>query len=140
MKNVFYSLCFLAVLTMFSCSSSQSPGQVAVNFLTSIENGDIKKAKELSTEASSDMLSMLDTPAFKEELKKSTETSKTKYEVIDTKIDGDKATCKLKMMNGETDEGETELSLVKKDGKWLVDLNKEDMNKEELMEQEMLNQ
>lgn len=140
MKNVFYSLCFLAVMTMFSCSSSQSPGQVAIDFLQSIENGDIKKARELSTEASGAMIGMLESPMFKEELKKAAEASNTKYEVIDTKIDGDKAICTLKMIDGKSTEGQTELNLVKKDGKWLVDMNKEDMNKEELMEQEMLNE
>ncbi len=123
MKNFFKSIAVLfAVIFMTSCGGGNEPQAVAEDFLKALGKQDYEKAKELSTEKTIQMLTLIESVA---------KMAKANGEDIDTKkvpdfemgkcdIDGDKAVCHY------TSEGKEEkLNLVKVDGKWKVDMNKE---------------
>ena len=111
----------LAVITMNACKSSDTPDKVAEKFLGHINKKEFAEAKKVATTESAASIDMLE--SFN---KMGGEQAKeVKIENMKCKEDGDKATCDY------TENGEAKkLDLVKKDGKWLVEMKKEapDMN------------
>lgn len=111
----------LAVITMNACKNSDTPDKVAEKFLGHINKKEFAEAKKLATPESAASIDML------ESLGKmgGEQTKDTKIENIKCKEDGDKAACDYSE-NGEA----KKLDLIKKDGKWLVEMKKEtpDMN------------
>jgi len=111
----------LAVITMNACKSSDTPEKVAEKFLNHINKKEFAEAKKIATPESAASIDMLESFAKMG----GEQTKETKIENMKCKIDGDKAACDY------TENGEAKkLDLIKKDGKWLVEMKKEspDMN------------
>lgn len=109
-----------------SCGGGAGPKETAEKFLTHINNFQFEEAKAYATEGTASLLDMVAGFAAMSEEK----PEATAFEILDVTEDGDKATVTYKNQGAE--ESET-LTLVKQEGKWLVDMNKEDMNKEDEM-------
>ena len=106
----------LAVITMNACKSSDTPDKVAEKFLGHINKKEFTDAKKLATPESAASIDMLE--SFSK--MGGEQTKETKVENIKCKEDGEKAACDY------TENGEAKkLDLVKKDGKWLVEMKKE---------------
>jgi hypothetical protein len=122
MKNLLkFAVIALAVITMNACKSSDTPDKVAEKFLGHINKKEFADAKKLATTESAASIDMLE--SFSK--MGGEQTKEAKVENMKCKEDGDKATCDY------TENGEAKkLDLVKKDGKWLVEMKKEspDMN------------
>lgn len=106
--------------------SSEGPEAVAKKFITHVNNLEFDQAKAYGTKSTNDILDMISglAGAMGDEGK----PEDTSFEIIEVKEEGDTAT--VVYQNASAEEPET-LSLVKQDGKWLVDINKEDMDKED---------
>ncbi|MCW5898436.1 MAG: DUF4878 domain-containing protein [Flavobacteriales bacterium] len=123
MKTPFlFALCTAVLLT--ACGGGAStPSDVASKFLDHTNKMEFKEAKKYATKATGEVLDMIGGMAAmmpKEDPKS--------FKILSEKIDGDKATVTYRTDGKEEDET---LNLVKEDGKWLVNMSKEDMNKEE---------
>lgn len=117
---VVLSIAVAALMT--ACGGGETPSKVAEKFLTHIDKKEFKEAKAYGTKATGDLLDMVDGLAGmmpKEDPKG--------FVIKEEKIEGDKATVTYRSNGKEADET---LNLVKEDGKWLVNMSKEDMNKE----------
>jgi hypothetical protein len=118
-----------AALFMAACggggAKGDGPKEVASKFIGHINNMEFDEAKKYSTEGTAGILDMLKGFAGMAE-----KPETTGFEILDVKEDGDKATVTYRNEGADSDET---LNLVKQDGKWLVDINKEDMNKEDDM-------
>ena len=125
MKKIILSIAAFALLaiSIISCGSKSDPKDVAAKFTTALNNLDYETAKKLGTPETGKMLDMISSfsSMMPDSLKE--QAKKNKVEVKEVKEDGDKATATV--ANG--DKGEEKLSLVKKDGKWLVNMSKDDM-------------
>lgn len=125
MKKIILSMVAVAVMaiTIVSCGSKSSPKEVAVNFNKALNNLDFEGAKKLGTPETGKMLDMLSSfsSMMPDSLKE--QAKKYKVEAKDEVIDGDKAVVTI--TNGE--KGEEKMNLVKKDGKWLVNMSKDAM-------------
>jgi hypothetical protein len=106
----------LAVITMNACKSSDTPDKVAEKFLNHINKKEFAEAKKIATPESAASIDMLESFAKMG----GEQTKEMKIENMKCKEDGDKAACDY------TENGEAKkLDLVKKDGKWLVEMKKE---------------
>lgn len=125
MKKIILSITAIAILaiTVVSCGSKSSPKDVAVKFTKALNSMDFEGAKKLGTPETSKMLDMIASISsmMPDSLKE--QAKNFKVEAKDEKIDGDKAS--VMVTNG--DKGEEKIDLVKKDGKWLVNMDKGSM-------------
>ncbi len=125
MKKIILSIVAFAMLAIavVSCGSKATPKEVAVNFNKALNNLDFEGAKKLGTPETGKMLDML--ASFSSMMPDSLKEQAKKYKVEakDEVIEGDKAT--VTVTNG--DKGEEKITLVKKDGKWLVNMDKNSM-------------
>lgn len=114
----------LVVSFIVSCGNSNNPKDVAMKFTKYIVNEEYEKAAELGTSDTKQMINFMAMMAGDGE-KSSGKSPKIKH--VSTKIDGDNAVVVLSSA-GE----EQEISLVKIDGKWLVQMEKDntDMDKD----------
>lgn len=118
-----------AISTLIACSSMGEPERVAVDFATAFNKGDIEQAKNYCTEDARSMLSTLQV-LLGDKLEAMAKTNpKITPEKAQISADGNSATVKIKTENAlniKTDEVEiertSEMKLLKKDGKWLVDI------------------
>jgi hypothetical protein len=106
----------LAVITINACKSSDTPDKVAQKFLDHINKKEFTDAKKLATPESAASIDMLE--SFSK--MGGDQAKEAKVEGLKCKEDGDKAACDY------TENGEAKkIDLVKKDGKWLVEMKKE---------------
>jgi len=119
MKNLFkLAVVLVALIVVGACSSSSSdPKDVAEKFLNHLNAKEYDKAKALGTESTVQMIEMMKSFSGMEGVE---ESEPAKIENLKCEIDADKATCTF-TQKGEEDK----IDLVKKDGKWLVDMKKE---------------
>lgn len=117
-----------AALILSACGggSSEGPKEVATKFITHVNNMEFEEAKAYGTQSTKDLLDMVAGFAGMAQEK----PENTGFEILDVKEEGDKATVTYRNEGADADEI---LTMVKQDGKWLVDINKEDMNKEDDM-------
>lgn len=130
----FVALLFCAVA--FVACNSNSPKATADKFLTGLHHGDYEAAKSVSTEETQKMVDMFSQFAQIITDSAKAESKKIKVNIIDEKVDGDKATVTYKLSNENV---EKKLDLIKKDDKWLVVWNKMDDaagSDEEMMDNE----
>jgi hypothetical protein len=121
MKKLLKLTVVLTTIVAFAaCSgSSDNPKDVAKEFLTHLNKKEYEKAKALGTENTVQMIEMIKSFSGMSEEKEGEEPKK--IENLACEVDGDKAVCTYNLEGEEEDK----LELVKKDGKWLVDMKKE---------------
>ena len=130
MKKVFYfSLMVMAMFMMAACSSSSSPGDAMKKYSNYLIKGDYEKFVDDSEtadklkEQKAGFVALLRDKVGKEYEKMGGLKS---IEILSEEIseDGNTATVKIKQTygNGETQEGTQ--SMVKRDGKWLMSIDK----------------
>ncbi|MGF1566041.1 MAG: DUF4878 domain-containing protein [Flavobacteriales bacterium] len=118
-----------AALFMAACGSkADGPKEVATKFLTHINAMEFEEAKQYGTKETNDLLDMLKSFAAMGGEEQKPEA--TAFTITDVKEEGETATVTYKSEGSE--EAET-LNLVKQEGKWFVNISKEDMNKDEDM-------
>jgi hypothetical protein len=129
MKNLIKNtLIVVCIFLLVSCSGN-GPDVAATKFFENLNSGNFDEAKKYSTTDTKSMLSMMESFGAQDQL--ADLNTNTSFEVIDTKETENTAICTLKITDNETgDVEDMPLHLVKKDGEWLVDMNKEDMDKE----------
>lgn len=124
MKKLLLSLAatFVLAIALTSCNTN-SPKAAADKFLTNLYHMDYEGAKEVATEDTKKMLDMM--AQFSSMMPDSTKENakKIKVDIKDVKEDGDKATV---IYTTSESTGEQKIDLVKQNGKWLVQYNKQD--------------
>lgn len=119
MKNLIkLALVALVVVALNACKSSDTPDKVAEKFLNALNKGDTTEAKACATEESVTYIRFYGGMA-----QLGGSAKEVKIEGMKCTEDGDKAKCDYT----ENSEAKT-IDLVKKDGKWLVDVKKESPN------------
>lgn len=113
MKTLAKVLTVLVVLAMFASCAKKGPEQVAEKFLNHLSKQEFAEAKKYATESTQKMLDFLS--QFPEQ-----EVKETKIENLKCTEEADKAKCTY-----TADGKEESIDLVKVDGKWLVDMQKE---------------
>jgi len=127
MKKLVLSVLAVAMIAFAfsSCGSKSDPKDVALNYLNALKSMDYEGAKKFSTPETGKMLDMLASfsgmmpDSMKEQAKS------IKVTIKEAKEEGDK--CVVKFSSSDKPENEESLNLVKKDGKWLVNMTKDDM-------------
>lgn len=127
MKNLMrIALVLLVAAFIGACGGgSDNPEAVAEEFLTHLGNQDYEKAKELGTENTVAMITMIESMSGMAEEMGGEGQEEVKglpddFDMKGCEVDGDKATCTY------TAEGKEEsIDMLKVDGKWKVDMKKE---------------
>jgi hypothetical protein len=117
--------CFLLIFIIASCKDNDTPRSVADSYLSALGQRNYESAKKYGTEDTEKLLDML--IAYDKMVYDSMKTE-TKYEIVGEKISGDKATILYKEA-GKLNQ--ISLPMVKKEGKWKVDMTKETLNESE---------
>ncbi len=131
MRNILFFFILTISFSIFtSCSSSNSPDQTAINFMKSFSDGDFEKAKEYATVDTRSMISMLESFGVKDQMEEMGLGTKSKFSVKNSEVSDNKATVTLEITDADSEKEEMPIALVKKDGEWLVDMDKEDLGKE----------
>ncbi len=125
MKKMIVPVFIIASAIFFAgCGGSAGdPKATLVSFFDALGKKDIEGAKKLATAESQSMLGMMEMAMKmdKGENKDMDKFDKSKMEIGDVKIDGDKATVPVK----EKESGElTNFTLKKEEGKWKVAFDK----------------
>ncbi len=129
MKRIVKIISIITVVLMLFACSKNKPDKVAKAFLSSLYKMEYDSAKTLCTNESFGYIEykkLIDSYVTSIE---STPTDKIIIDITETKVEGNNAECKYKI-SGVPDlpkEVQT-IDLIKKDGKWLVDLHAENLN------------
>jgi len=114
-----------AMLSFAGCGSS-SPDKVAVSFVEKLNDCDFDGCTKYASPATAALIGMMKSMPIEEKEK---QWKGAKVEVVNTKIDGDKATVIIKRTSKdgkvETMDGKDAVTLIKQDGEWKVDMKKE---------------
>lgn len=135
MKSFLYlSMMVVAMFVMASCSSADTPGKALEQYMEAAKSGNYEKFVDgiafkdgLSGEEIEQQkkmwISLLEEKGTKEFEKKGGIES---IEIISEEIaeDGNSAVVKFKQTFGNGEVDEDSQTMVKKDGKWLMDINK----------------
>lgn len=113
-----FSLAAILLITACGGGRDMTPTQVAEKYLTHLNKMEFKEAKAYGTEKTAGMLDLLAGMASM-----MPKNENTAFKVTGETIDGDKATVTYRTDGKDADES---LTLVKQNGKWLVDMAKED--------------
>ncbi len=127
-KLMSMAVCACAMFIIAGCGGS-SPDAVALDFMKTLQAGKADEAylKANCTEDTAKLFGLA-MAMGKDELKK--EMDGVTFSVKDTKIDGDSAVVTLVAEGKKDKKGgkeEEKLNLKKVDGKWKIDVKKEDM-------------
>ncbi|NPA44607.1 MAG: DUF4878 domain-containing protein [Chlorobi bacterium] len=124
MKKLLSIGMIILVAFTFSCGgSSDDPKAVAEDFLKAVAEQDYTKAKELGTETTGQLLSMIEGMASmipEDQVKADKEDIKS-LKMGDVEINGDNAVVYFSTNKKDGDK----IDLKKVDGKWKVDMKKE---------------
>jgi hypothetical protein len=127
MKKVIFSFVAVAfaALTIVSCGGSKSdPKAVATSFLNARNSMDYETAKKFGTPETGKMIDMMASFSSMMPDSMKNEAKKIKVEIKDVKEEGENATVTY---SESLKPGDQTLKMVKKEGKWLVNMSKEDM-------------
>ena len=122
MKNLFkLSVLAFAMLAVVACGKKETPEATAQKFLDCMNKKQWDDAKKLGTKNTCDMIDMLKTfSGASEQAAASTEKKEVKVENLKCDVQDTTAVCNY------TQEGEQKkIDLVKRSGKWLVEMKKE---------------
>lgn len=129
MKSKFSFSVLIALFAVACGAGAPSPSEVAEKFLTHTNKMEFAEAKQYSSKETSEMLDMLS--GFASQMGE--QEAPKPFKITGEKIDGDSATVSYRTEGDELDEN---ISLIKVDGKWLVNVNKEDLDKENAVDTE----
>ena len=119
----------MLIVVIFACNGRNKPNKVAKAFLTTLYSMEYDSAKTYCTPESYGYIEYL---KLLDNFTNTTEEKPNKninIDIIDTKVSGDNAECKYKITGIQEDENkEQTINLIKKDGKWLIDLHAENMD------------
>lgn len=123
--KVFRFACAAALAAILVGCGGGSPDSVAVDFLSNVRDGKFDAAAKCASKKAAPLISMMSAMGSlggsNDVLK---EMKGTTFKVLETKVDGDKATVKIEAFkNGKSEKAE-DIQLVKEDGAWKVDINK----------------
>ena len=127
MFRKYFSVCFLVLL--FTGCSKDNPKDVAQKFLSASARMDYAEAKKYATPSTAKLLDMLSAASdlTPDSVKKRMEAS---FEIVkEYKRSDTLAIVLYHLKNSDTDQT---LNVVKRDGKWLVNVSKEEFNSKEL--------
>lgn len=129
MKKFFSGILILLFFgALSSCSTADSPKEVASKFLSALAGNKFEEAKKLATPESAQMIDMISNLTMNAD---STHDERSpKFEMLSEKIEGEVASVTYKVDNENKEEV---LKLRKVDNKWLVSMTKQDMNKSDAM-------
>lgn len=108
------------LLVVVSCSTGDSPESVAEKFLKEVHKMQFDEAKKYSTQETAKMLEMMSSLML---MSPGKEIPEKKFTILEEDIKGDVATVKYQQEGKEAEF----IKLVKRDGKWLVSVSKEDI-------------
>lgn len=117
-------LLIAGTLTMTSCSKN-TPKEVAYNWLTAFNHLDFETARKLSTPDTKVLLGELDQLTSKVSDSNKKDLKKVTVNIKKVKEDGDKAT--VTYVSSDDASKEQTVTLVKQEGKWLVQFTKVDL-------------
>ena len=133
MKKSILKTVVVACFFMLTACGGGGPESATISFLEAVYSGDFETAKKHATTDTKSMLSMLESFGAKDQFADKMKEADITFKVVDSKIDGDKAVCTVKMSSSQDEKDQDmPMNLVKVDGKWLVSMDKESMNKEGL--------
>jgi hypothetical protein len=119
-----FRIMFVALAAIFvfhACKTTDSPEKVTEKFMNHLALGEYDKAGELGTESTKQMMEMFKAlESLGGESITDDDVKPEKIKNVECEIDGDFAVCRF-----EEDGEMAEVHLVKVDGKWLVDMKKE---------------
>jgi len=128
MKNLLNLFALVAVVTLASCGGGvkNTPEDVSTAFAKALGAMDYSKAKSLGTDATKEALQSIEKMSSMMPAEVKAQMNKSKFEKATcTDGEGGKKTCKVCC----DDKGaEMPVTLIQKDGKWLVDMNKNEMS------------
>lgn len=111
----------IIIFTVNACKTAMTPEEVTEKFMNHLIAGEFSKAKEYGTESTQQMMQMFEAlESLGGENFGDDELTPEGVKNIECGIDGDTAICRFEE-NGE----QSEVNLLKVDGKWLVDMQKE---------------
>ena len=114
--------CAAALAAILAGCGGSSPDSVAVNFLSNVRDGKFEDAAKCASKKTAPLIAMLG--AMGKDSKELKEMKGTSFKVLETKVDGDKATVKIEASkDGKTEKAE-DITLIKEDGAWKVDVDK----------------
>ncbi|NTW31710.1 MAG: hypothetical protein HGB12_03645 [Bacteroidetes bacterium] len=121
MKKLFkLAIIAIAVISFNACKNSDTPDKVAEKFLNHLNKKEYAEAKKLATTESAASIDMVESFS---KMGGDQTAKEVKIEGLKCKVEGEKAACDY------TENGEgKKIDLVKKDGKWLVEMKKESPN------------
>ncbi len=123
MKNlVLITLAIVIVSFLCRCNLTEGPEKVAEKFMNHLAKKEFDEAKKYGTEKTGKTLDFIKGMSEKAENISKGKDTDINYADFKADIDGDKASCTFKGKGGKQES----LQLLKKDGKWLVDIGKED--------------
>ena len=111
----------IAIFALQACKTTNDPEDVTRKFMNHLMAGEYAKAGEYGTESTKQMMQMFEAlESLGGEGMAEDEVKPEKIKDIECDVTGEEAVCRFQ------EDGETaEVHLVKKDGKWLVDMKKE---------------
>lgn len=126
MKKIILSAVIVCTAALFSCNNmgSGDPKTVLVEFMDALAKKDMTTARKLATTESKSMLDMIEIGMKSNENKDMEKYDKSKMEIGEAKIDGDKATVPVKEKGSDET---TNFTLKKENGSWKVAFDKASM-------------
>lgn len=128
-KMIILLLVMVAIFALAACGNKAE--STAKAFFKALENQDFDAAKKLSTDEGQQLLNFLQEFSKNASEDQLSEIKNTRYEILETVIEGDSAVVKYKQWNTETpDKIENhDLQMQKVDGAWKVHFVKDDVQK-----------
>ncbi|MCB5259917.1 MAG: DUF4878 domain-containing protein [Candidatus Cloacimonetes bacterium] len=128
-KMIILLLVMVAIFALAACGNKAE--STAKAFFKALENQDFDAAKKLSTDEGQQLLNFLQEFSKNASEDQLSELKNTRYEILETVIEGDSAVVKYKQWNTETpDKIENhDLQMQKVDGAWKVHFVKDDVQK-----------
>ncbi len=125
MKKLLLSVTAFTLISfaIMSCGSKSNPKDVSQNFLNALTKMDYESAKKYGTPETGKILDMLSSFSSMMPDSVKNKAKDVKVEIKNVKEEGDK--CVVTYKNSEKNEDQT-LNLIKKDGKWLVNMTKDE--------------